>query len=105
MSSLCTPGMSQVPIKAGGVNPAQGGVTRTRTDTQLATRESLRDIEACLRAQQKKLYQMGIRGTVAKSNLADANEQRAWRGSPVGLLSWGLGVNYPRLPDYVFDIS
>ena len=46
---------------------------------QLTYRESLRDIEACLRAQQQKLYHMGIRGTVAKSNLADANEQRAWR--------------------------
>lgn len=46
---------------------------------QLTYRESLRDIEACLRAQQQKLYHMGIRGTVAKSNLADANEQRNWR--------------------------
>jgi hypothetical protein len=46
---------------------------------QLTYRESLRDIEACLRAQRQKLYHMGIRGTVAKSNLADANEQRAWR--------------------------
>lgn len=46
---------------------------------QLTYRESLRDIEACLRAQQKKLYHMGIRGTVAKSNLADANEHRDWR--------------------------
>jgi hypothetical protein len=45
---------------------------------QLTYRESLRDIEACLRAQQQKLYHMGIRGTVAKSNLADANEQRVW---------------------------
>jgi len=45
---------------------------------QLTYRESLRDIEACLRAQQQKLYHMGIRGTVAKSNLADANEQRDW---------------------------
>jgi hypothetical protein len=45
---------------------------------QLTYRESLRDIEACLRAQQQKLYHMGIRGSVAKSNLADANEQRAW---------------------------
>jgi len=43
---------------------------------QLTYRESLRDIEACLRAQQQKLYHMGIRGTVARSNLADANEQR-----------------------------
>lgn len=46
---------------------------------QLTYRESLRDIEACLRAQQKKLYHMGIRGTVARSNLADANEHRNWR--------------------------
>lgn len=46
---------------------------------QLTYRESLRDIEACLRAQQQKLYHMGIRGTVAKSNLADANELRDWR--------------------------
>lgn len=46
---------------------------------QLTYRESLRDIEACLRAQQQKLYHMGIRGTVARSNLADANEQRDWR--------------------------
>ncbi len=46
---------------------------------QLTYRESLRDIEACLRSQQKKLYHMGIRGTIARSNLADANEQRDWR--------------------------
>jgi len=45
---------------------------------QLTYRESLRDIEACLRAQQQKLYHMGIRGTVARSNIADANEQRDW---------------------------
>lgn len=45
---------------------------------QLTYRESLRDIEACLRAQQKKLYHMGIRGTIARSNLADANEHREW---------------------------
>jgi len=46
---------------------------------QLTYRESLRDIEACLRAQQQKLYHIGIRGTVARSNLADANEHRDWR--------------------------
>ncbi|MGC2167395.1 MAG: IS4 family transposase [Gallionella sp.] len=46
---------------------------------QLTYRESLRDIEVCLRAQQQKLYHMGIRGTVARSNLADANELRDWR--------------------------
>jgi hypothetical protein len=39
----------------------------------------LRDIEACLGAQPKKLYGMGLRGFVAKSTLADANEARVWR--------------------------
>lgn len=46
---------------------------------QLTYRESLRDIEVCLRAQSKKLYHMGIRGKVSRSTLADANENRDWR--------------------------
>ena len=46
---------------------------------QLTYRESLRDIETCLRSMQNKLYHMGIRGNVAKSTLADANETRDWR--------------------------
>lgn len=46
---------------------------------QLTYRESLRDIETCLRAQSSKLYHMGIRGSVARSTLADANEVRDWR--------------------------
>lgn len=46
---------------------------------QLTYRESLRDVEACLRAQQSKLYHMGIRGRVSRSTLADANEKRDWR--------------------------
>jgi len=46
---------------------------------QLTYRESLRDIEACLRAQQHKLYHMGIRAAVSRSTLADANERRDWR--------------------------
>jgi len=46
---------------------------------QLTYRESLRDIESCLRAMQPKLYHMGIRGTVSRSTLADANETRSWR--------------------------
>jgi hypothetical protein len=46
---------------------------------QLTYRESLRDIEACLRAVQPKLYHMGIRARVARSTLADANETRDWR--------------------------
>lgn len=46
---------------------------------QLTGRESLRDIEICLRAHQAKLYHLGIRGHVARSTLADANELRDWR--------------------------
>ena len=46
---------------------------------QLTFRESLRDIEACLRAQAAKLYHMGIRSAVSRSTLADANESRDWR--------------------------
>ena len=46
---------------------------------QLSYRESLRDIEACLRAMQMKLYHMGIRGKVSRSTLAKANENRDWR--------------------------
>jgi hypothetical protein len=46
---------------------------------QLTYRESLRDIEACLRVQQPKLYHMGIRGRVSRTTLAYANEHRDWR--------------------------
>ena len=46
---------------------------------QLTYRESLRDIEACLRSVSGKLYHMGFRGKVARSTLADANEARNWR--------------------------
>ena len=46
---------------------------------QLTYRESLRDIECCLRAMREKLYHMGIRGKVSRSTLADANEVRDWR--------------------------
>jgi len=46
---------------------------------QLTYRESLRDIESCLRSMQSKLYHMGFRGLVARSTLADANENRDWR--------------------------
>jgi len=46
---------------------------------QLTFRESLRDIEVCLRAHESKLYHLGIRGHVARSNLADANEKRDWQ--------------------------
>ena len=46
---------------------------------QLTYRESLRDIATCLRAQSTKLYHLGVRGIVARSTLADANEARDWR--------------------------
>lgn len=46
---------------------------------QLTYRESLRDIETCLRAMQSKLYHAGFRGAIRRSTLADANESRDWR--------------------------
>jgi len=46
---------------------------------QLTYRESLRDIEACLRAQQNKLYHIGIRNNVFRNTLANANRVRDWR--------------------------
>ena len=46
---------------------------------QLTYRESLRDIECCLRAMREKLYHMGIRGKVSRSTIAYANENRDWR--------------------------
>jgi hypothetical protein len=46
---------------------------------QLTYRESLRDIEACLRGMQPRLYHMGFRSQVARNTLANANEQRDWR--------------------------
>jgi Transposase DDE domain/Domain of unknown function (DUF4372) len=52
---------------------------RVMAFAQVTYRESLRDIEACLGSQPSKLYGMGLRGAVAKSTLADANELRDWR--------------------------
>jgi hypothetical protein len=46
---------------------------------QLTYRESLRDIECCLRSMREKLYHMGIRGKISRSTIADANENRDWR--------------------------
>ena len=46
---------------------------------QLTYRESLRDIEACLRSRKEKLYHLGIRGRISRSTFADANEKRDWR--------------------------
>ena len=46
---------------------------------QLTYRESLRDVETCLRSRQQQLYHLGIRGGVSRSALADANRERDWR--------------------------
>lgn len=51
---------------------------RVMAFAQLTYRESLRDIEACLRALQSKLFHMGIHSTVSRNNLANANEKRDW---------------------------
>jgi hypothetical protein len=52
---------------------------RVMAFAQLTYRESLRDIEACLRAVEAKWYHMGLRGGVSRNNLANANQQRDWR--------------------------
>ena len=49
------------------------------TFAQLTYRESLRDIEVCLRSMRSKLYHMGIRGAIARNTLANANRNRDWR--------------------------
>ena len=46
---------------------------------QLSGRESLRDIETCLRAMPSRLYHMGFRGRVSRNNLSHANQHRDWR--------------------------
>ncbi|MCK5466821.1 IS4 family transposase [Candidatus Parcubacteria bacterium] len=46
---------------------------------QLTYRESLRDIEACLRSAKQKLYHLGIKSKISRSTLANANERRDWR--------------------------
>jgi hypothetical protein len=46
---------------------------------QLTYRNSIRDVEACLNAQPKKLYHMGIKGNPSKNNIAEANQNRDWR--------------------------
>ncbi len=61
--------------------------------TQLTYRESLREIEACLRSMSGKLYHMGFRGRLARSTLTDANEYHDWH----------IYVDFERL--YVFTLS
>ena len=46
---------------------------------QLAQRESVRDVETCLRAQHSKLYHMDLRSQVSRNTLANANSRRDWR--------------------------
>ena len=46
---------------------------------QLTFRESLRDIESCLRVHTEKLYHIGMRSVVARNTLANANTVRDWR--------------------------
>ncbi len=46
---------------------------------QLTYRDSLRETEVCLRAWPKQLYHLGLRGSVTRSMIADANESRPWR--------------------------
>src|SRR5450432_1504428 len=58
---------------------ASGSFVAANNFAQMTYRESLRDIEACLGAQPSKLYGMGLRESVARSTLADANETRDWR--------------------------
>jgi hypothetical protein len=52
---------------------------RVMAFAQLTYRESLRDVETCLRAMQPKLYHMGLRGGVSRNNLSNANHRRDWR--------------------------
>ncbi|MEX0725025.1 MAG: IS4 family transposase [Planctomycetaceae bacterium] len=52
---------------------------RVMAFAQLTYRESLRDIETCLRAVDSKLYHLGIRGNISRNNLAHANATRDWR--------------------------
>ena len=82
---------------------------------QLTYRESLRDIEICLRALQPKLYHAGLRGRVSRSTLADANETRDWRiygdfAQTVIHRARGLYANEPFAVDlaetaYAFDAT
>jgi hypothetical protein len=51
----------------------------TMAFAQLTYRESLRDVETCLRALEDKLYRCGFRGKISRSTLADANEKRSWQ--------------------------
>jgi len=71
---------------------------------QLTYRESLRDIEACLRAQASKLYHLGIRSRVSRSTLAGANEVRDWR-IYADLAQSLIGIARPLYVDEPFGVD
>src|SRR4030065_465638 len=80
----CVPGTSfaRIVVRDGGDSGVRSLACteqfRAMAFAQLTYRESLRDIEACLLANQTKLYSMGFRTPVKRSTLADANEGRDW---------------------------
>ena len=78
---------------------------RAMTFAQLTYRESLRDIVACLLANQTKLYSMGFRTPVKRSTLANANEARNWHiwEDLATLLIWNTRKLYATLP--IVDFS
>ena len=88
---ICAPVMEPMPMhtfqrcveRSGGDRRARSfscaDQLRCMAFAQLTSRESLRDIETCLRAQSEKLYHMGLRGGIARATLTDANEARDWR--------------------------
>jgi hypothetical protein len=71
---------------------------------QLTGRESLRDIETCLRALGGKLYHAGFRGRVSRSTLADANDHRDWR-IWADLANWLIGQARPLYVDDNFGVA
>lgn len=71
---------------------------------QLTHRESLRDIEACLRAMDSKLYHLGIRGRVSRSTLAEANENRPWQVY-ADLAQTLIGIARPLYADEPFGVD
>lgn len=74
---------------------------------QLAYRESLRDIEVCLNAQPNKLYHMGIKGHVSRTNLANANRKRDWRiyAEFAQVLISHARKLYHNDPDFIVDLD
>ena len=76
VSEVCRPLSGRLPAER--VFPA-GISFLAMAFAQLTYRESLHDIEACLRALGRKRYHMGFRSKVARTTLADANERRDWR--------------------------